>query len=56
MYSDRALDGIVSGSPETKVLLACIDKERSRLSDELDDELLCETPDRIQLPSSGESE
>jgi len=38
------------------VLLARLDKEHSRVSEKLDDELLCETPDRILLPSSGESE
>lgn len=38
------------------VLLACVDKEHSRVSDELDDELLCEAPDRILLPSSREPE
>jgi hypothetical protein len=38
------------------LLAACVDEKHSRVSDELDDELLCEAPDRILLPSSREPE
>ena len=36
------------------VLLARAGKEHSRVSDKLGDELLCEAPDRILSPGSGE--